>query len=371
MNIHRSTVLTLSVYGLLLLLICSALFGTSCAPPETDLPFIRPVKVDIIDSTNIAQVLILEGNVEAERVIAIPPYRSGIVKDIRVEVNDQVRKGEILFTIDQATITGGNFEPTAIYSPINGVISEINVKEGATVASTSSLGTVIQQDIMKILCDIPAEKVFALEERLKEARLTGHQMLCWIKVPAHEDELIGWVEQIYPVDEKLTRTAKVEIRYDNADRLLRHNMFARVELFMGEEETILIPKDAVIAEQMLRYVMVYKPVAMEQNVKEKAEAEQFGKISKQVVQVNENQSIVRVKVHTLELEGNTIAKTLELDDRVELLRGVEEGELIVVESQKWVSNKEIVVLTEPTFETLQAISEYPNPETVTLENLLE
>ncbi|MDE7150598.1 MAG: efflux RND transporter periplasmic adaptor subunit, partial [Bacteroidales bacterium] len=68
----------------------------------------------------------------------------------------------------------------------------------------------------------------------------------------------GSVNIIYPTINPTSRTFDVELKIDNRDQILRPGMFARVHLFVGKENALLVPDYAVLKMQGSneRYVFV-------------------------------------------------------------------------------------------------------------------
>jgi Cu(I)/Ag(I) efflux system membrane fusion protein len=106
----------------------------------------------------------------------------------------------------------------------------------------------------------------------------------------------GEVDYIYPVLDAKTRTLRVRIRFDNPGELLKPNMFARLQIrAIQETESLYIPREALIRSGRLDRVV-----------------KSFGDGSYQSVPVKAG---------------------IEVDNSVEILEGLKEGQMIVTSAQ--------------------------------------
>lgn len=58
--------------------------------------------------------------------------------------------------------------------------------------------------------------------------------------------MTGRIDTIYPELDMMTRTAKLRIELPNPDGRLRANMFADVEIMLGQTPVVQVPEGAVI-----------------------------------------------------------------------------------------------------------------------------
>ena len=59
----------------------------------------------------------------------------------------------------------------------------------------------------------------------------------------------GTINRIYPTVDPATRTFTVEVKVENADKVLRPGMFARATVTFGINNSIIIPDVAVVKQQ--------------------------------------------------------------------------------------------------------------------------
>jgi len=123
-------------------------------------------------------------------------------------------------------------------SPQSGVVDNLNIREGFFVGPTTTLMS-----------------IGALEDVWVEAEVLERQageVLVGQPVTMRLDHLPGkaWqgqVDYIYPSLEATTRTLRVRLRFPNADRDLRPNMFAQVTIHSHDDDEVLnVPREALI-----------------------------------------------------------------------------------------------------------------------------
>jgi Cu(I)/Ag(I) efflux system membrane fusion protein len=129
-------------------------------------------------------------------------------------------------------------QTVTFYSPQDGVIDNLNIREGffvqpgTTLMSIGALGEVW----------VEAE-VFERQAALVEIGMPVTMTLDFL--PGREWQ--GHVDYIYPSLDEKTRTLRLRLRFDNDDGALRPNMFAQVMLHPADsEDTLLVPREAVI-----------------------------------------------------------------------------------------------------------------------------
>jgi multidrug efflux pump subunit AcrA (membrane-fusion protein) len=72
------------------------------------------------------------------------------------------------------------------------------------------------------------------------------------------EEFTGKVLLVYPTVDPMTRSFKVEIEVPNNSQKLKPGMFSRVSMFVGEEESYIVPANTVLQQEgtNIRYVFV-------------------------------------------------------------------------------------------------------------------
>ena len=190
-------------------------------------------------------------------------------------------------TIQRLSRTKTVNQHITFYSPQNGVIDNLNIREGYFVKPDKTLMSIGALD--KIW--VEAEIFETLSSKVKPG----------LKAQMAIDALPGksWqgkVDYIYPTLNEVRRTLRVRMEFDNSGGLLKPNMYAKISLFSQPEENILtIPKPALI---------------------------RTGKMDRVVLALEEGHfKSVQVSVGSI------------YDDDVEILSGLKEGDSIVTSGQ--------------------------------------
>lgn len=252
------------------------------------------VRVEEVQLVPVDQITTFTATVEADQVNNIAPAMGGRIREIRVDVGAQVRKGQALVTMDKATLSqqetqvatmkrdyerykelyevGGiskqqldqaktqldvaeyalkNLdENTTLTSPVNGVVTARNYDPG---------------DVAGQLPILTIESIHPVKVKVNVSESYYNQMVKGMPVEVLADALPGEVFQgnvslIYPTIDPVSHTFTVEISVPNRDQRLRPGMFARVKINFGTNERPLLPDKAVLKQvgSNDRYVFVVK-----------------------------------------------------------------------------------------------------------------
>jgi membrane fusion protein (multidrug efflux system) len=143
-----------------------------------------------------------------------------------------------------------NLEHTSIKSPIGGVISERYVKVGNMIGTDQQVYRVTDFSPLQAVLHIPEHEMAKIR---KDQRAE-------LKVDALPNQTFtGHVERISPVVDSETGTFKVTVYVKETKSMLRPGMFGRVKIvYDTRENTRMIPKSAVISEDLAQSVYVIK-----------------------------------------------------------------------------------------------------------------
>lgn len=124
------------------------------------------------------------------------------------------------------------------YVPQSGVVDNLNIREGFFVGPGTTLMSIGTLD------DVWVEaEVFERQAALVEAGLPVTMSLDYLPGRLWE----GSVDYVYPTLNAQTRTARVRLRFENPDGLLKPNMFAQVTILAdAADDVLVIPREAVI-----------------------------------------------------------------------------------------------------------------------------
>lgn len=124
------------------------------------------------------------------------------------------------------------------YSPQNGVVENLKIREGFYVKPGSTLMSI--GDLSEVWVE---GEVF---ERQAGQVKTGTPVTMTLDyLPGKTWQ--GKVDYIYPTLDAKTRTVKIRLRFKNEDGEFKPNMFAQIAIHTtGDEQALLIPKEALI-----------------------------------------------------------------------------------------------------------------------------
>ena len=125
-----------------------------------------------------------------------------------------------------------------IHTPAEGIVINIGAREGQYVTPATELYMIADLSTVWVYAEIyEYELPWVKVGDLVEMHVTG--------VPGRVFK--GHLAFIYPYAEAKTRTIKVRLAFDNAELLLKPDMFAEVTIYASKQESALvIPSEAVI-----------------------------------------------------------------------------------------------------------------------------
>jgi len=174
-----------------------------------------------------------------------------------------------------------------IHSPAAGIITKIGAREGAHVSPASELYQIADLSRVWVLADLYEHEISWVK--------TGDQAILHIaSLPSHT--FTGKITYIYPYLDPKTRTNKVRIEFDNAKGLLKPDMFGDVSLSSGQSKAGLF-------------------------------------VAKEAVLITGKKNHVFVQTQPGHFEPRTVRTGVSNDGLIEILEGVEAGELIVTSGQ--------------------------------------
>ena len=241
------------------------------------------VKVRKVEARDVAQLVEFTANVEANKVNSIAPQAPVRIREIKVEVGQQVTAGQALVIMDNTNLNqvklqldnirlefnridelykvGGcsksqwdqqktqlevlesNYnnmvENTTLRSPINGVVTARNYDNGDLYGGSPVL--VVQQiSPVKLIINVN-------EQYFKEVKVG--MPIENIVLDAYPGEVFsGKVSIVYPTLDADTRTFPVEVKIDNGNQRVRPGMFARVTLDFGNAHHVCVPDQAIVKQ---------------------------------------------------------------------------------------------------------------------------
>lgn len=259
-----------------------------------------PVQVAPVVRGNISTFLMYTSTVEAEREVDVVAKVAGQVVQLPSEEGLRVRKGQLLAQLDEAElkidlmqaqarmetdkaayeraknmleknlISAENFETarlqyesskatyeaarlrveyTSIRSPIDGIVTARNIELGQRVNVNQVLFRIADFTPLRVRIYVPEKDMKKIYEGQK-AVVTADA------IPNETFE--GVVRMISPIVDPTNGTVKVTIDINNPKNQLKPGMFASVHITTdSHENTLLIPKKALLLESQTDQVFVY------------------------------------------------------------------------------------------------------------------
>lgn len=182
---------------------------------------------------------------QEELVLAVQTADAGLIEATRQRL---LLLGATEAQADEVIRTRRAQRQLAIESPSNGVVTELNVREGQQVSPGTPLMKIADLSRVWITVEIPEAQAGAVSEGLPaQARL--------VAVPGRKFE--GRVDYLYPQLETATRTLRARLVFDNPRGVLKPGMYADVTLAGGSRENaLLVPSEAVIRTGQRNIVLV-------------------------------------------------------------------------------------------------------------------
>ncbi len=190
----------------------------------------------------------------------------------------QVRQAEATLNLTKAQLAN-----LTITSPLNGGVTKRYVDPGTMVKDTTPILTIMDLAEVKMVVNV-TEREFV--------RLKKDQSVKVIVTAFPERLFPGRIEIITPALELQSRTAEVQIAIPNPGYILKPGMFGRVEIILrSQPQAVLVPVQALVSQDDKDYAFVVQ-----------------------------EERVYRRPVH----------KGLIKDTAVEVIKGIEPGELVVI-----------------------------------------
>lgn len=146
-----------------------------------------------------------------------------------------------------------------IRAPFSGIITERFIEKGQTIQVQTQLFTLVDRDPLKAKIYLPEKEIFGIQEN----------QIVNLALNAQKDvKFQGRVRQVNPSVDPKTGTVKVTVEVTQAPEAVRPGSFIDVKLVtQRHEDSILIPKKALVEEAGEKYVFVIsKGAATRKNV---------------------------------------------------------------------------------------------------------
>ena len=275
--------------------------GNSGSGEKNQSADVIPVEVTTIKRGIISDFILLSTNLETEKMASVYSRVQGLVENISVEEGDNVKKGQILMTLEadeyvlaekkaklnylnqksdfdrmeamyqqnllskeefeQANFALGGLEVdweqaklnlsyTRIKTPIAGVVGDRSIKPGDRIQPADKLYTVINTSEMIAVVYAP-EKQLGSVVKNQRAYITSDHLA--------GQEYEGWIKRVSPVVDPQSGTFKITVGVKNRNNILKSGMFVNTHIITAtHDNAVLIPKTAIVYENEQLSVYVVK-----------------------------------------------------------------------------------------------------------------
>ena len=253
---------------------------------------IPPVQVIVVEARRqtVWETLSSPGTITANEQVEIKAETDGLVQEINFAEGERVEKGRMLVKLDETKLAASvaeaeanlklsqanydraqqlfqdklisqqEFEQTAsifavnragvdlkrrelrdarIYAPFAGIVGARQISPGQVITRNTTLTWVVDLDTVKVEVKVP-------ERHLRQLKLRQPMEFTVAAFPG--EKFRGEVYFISPQIDEGTRTALVKARIPNSDAKLRGGMFAGLDLTLQTRESaIVIPEPAVMS----------------------------------------------------------------------------------------------------------------------------
>jgi len=258
-----------------------------------------PVRVAEAEVGDVRRFIKVNGDVITKGRVTVYAAVSGSLVSLEAGVGDYVEKNRVLAYVDPSR-PGESYAQSPVQAAISGTVISMPVHVGDMITPQSPVATIGDLRDLQIETFIPERFI---------ARLRVGQPAD-VMFEAFPGELFrARITEIDPVVDPASRALGIRLEPVRWDRLVRPGMFASIELTTDSRSGVLtVPRDAV-----MRY---------------------YGET---VVFVADLEGTAHRRSVTLGIEG---------EKNFEVLEGLEEGEQIVIEGQKFLGDKDMIRIIE-------------------------
>ena len=286
-------------FNLIATVVFAALAMTSCGSKEdakaTDAVAerIEKVKVQKMETSTITREVVLSATLQGYETQNVAPSVTGKIEHIYVEEGSKVRQGDNLVRMDElqyktSKLTYANlgvelarveallktgsatqqsydqlklsYDQTAenidfleknsyVKAPFDGVISAKNYEDGELYSGQPIL-------VLTQISTLKAE--IAVPERFFPMVKTGMKLDIRSEIYGQDQVFAATVERVFPTIDPASHTFTIKVKIPNGNDMLRPGMYVNSTLFLGQEDVIVVPYQAVLKLQGAdnRYVYV-------------------------------------------------------------------------------------------------------------------
>jgi membrane fusion protein (multidrug efflux system) len=212
--------------------------GASRRAKKTE-EFTAKISVEVMAAKrdNVKSTCEVLGTIMAVKTAQVFPETMGRITQILVKEGSYVSKENNLMAMRNETI-GFEYEEGFIRSPISGNIAKVMVDVGSMVTPQTPVAVVMDYSRVNVSFNVAETNMGCIDKNDKVA----------VRIDAMPGEsFTGIVTELTPVVDPMTRTLGVKASVNNAKKILRPGMTARITINLGEQSNVIaIPRDALL-----------------------------------------------------------------------------------------------------------------------------
>ncbi len=203
------------------------------------------VLANTVKKQTLSERLLYPAILAAFRIVPIYADAEGLVSDLRVDLGQSVRLNQPLAQITNPDPTYG-FKPYALVSPINGMITVLDIAVGDRVTKAKPLMVIADLNAYKVKIHLTASDLHALHKGDQ-----GTLTLQGKKLPVR-------IRAMSPMIDQATGTAPAELEIIASPKELRvlvPGSMGQVVFETNRHEGIILPEDAIVYKGKDPYVI--------------------------------------------------------------------------------------------------------------------
>ncbi|MDR2049091.1 MAG: efflux RND transporter periplasmic adaptor subunit [Treponema sp.] len=258
------------------------------------------VRTARVEFGSVENQVVLGGVVLAASEVPVYPVVGGRLTGLRVKIGDRIQQGDLIATVDPSK-PGDSFFASPVTSPVSGTVLSVPVPVGDTVQASTAVCVV--GDISRLRLETYVPERFSVNMR--------RGLPAQVRFEAMPGEYFSAeVDEMSPVLDPASRTRRIMLRFtnDSADPRIMAGMFASLSLVTNSRSGVpVIPRQSLINT--------------------------YGSWIVFVVEDSGGRTVARRR---------EVERGLESEEMVEILGGLEIGEMIVTEGQTFLSDGDSV-----------------------------
>lgn len=328
------------------------------------------VKVYKVSKRDFQDTLPSLGTVKGYREMNLKFEVNGVIDSINFREGEEIREGDIIASLDQydallklkyAQIeldknkklfeigsivktkldqseleyesAKSELDKTYLYAPRDGILGTRDAEVGEFVTSNDKIVTLIDDS------DVFVE-VGVIERDIGRVSV-GQNAKVFVDTYTDVD-FSGRVDNVAPVVEGRSRTQTVKIRVNNDKRFLLPGMFARVLVDVYSKENAIVVPNSALSREEEKYITHVVHKIEPEKTEEETEAEEETETEEEIGQVLFEEETGEPGI----VEARPISFEYRSSDFSVIKEGLEEGELVVIETQEKLRDKMKVIITE-------------------------